>query len=62
MKCKCIKDYRDDNVDFKANEVYDYISVPTSGRFPPVYKIYNGKIGQTSVTHTEFKTHFRRVA
>ena len=62
MKCKCIKDYRDRNVDFKANEVYEYISVPTSSRFPPVYKIHNGKIGQISITHNEFKKHFRRVA
>jgi hypothetical protein len=62
MKCKCLRDYRDGNVDFKANEEYEFIAVPTSGLFPPVYKIHNGRFGQKAFTHSEFKTYFRRVA
>lgn len=62
MKCKCIKDYGEGNVDFKANEVYEYITVPTSSQFPPVYEIYNGKLRQKIFSHAEFKTYFRRAA
>jgi len=62
MKCKCLKEYRDDRVHFKANEIYEYKSVPTSSRFPPVYKIYNGNLGQKVLTYAEFNSFFRRVA
>lgn len=62
MKCKCLRDYRDGNVDFKANEIYEFVTIPTSSRFPPVYRIYNGKLGQKAFTYSEFKTYFRRVA
>ena len=60
MKCKCIKDYSDRNVDFKANEVYEYITVPTSSQFPPVYEIYDGKLRQKIFSNDEFKIYFRR--
>ena len=61
MKCKCIKDYSDGNIDFKADEVYVYNTVPTSSQFPPVYEIYNGKLRQKIFSNAEFKTYFRRV-
>ena len=62
MKCKCIKDYRDSSVHFLENEIYEYRSVPTSSRFPPVYRIYNGHLGQKVLSYTEFQSFFRRVA
>ncbi len=61
MKCKCIKDYSDSNIDFKADEVYVYDTVPTSSRFPPVYEIYDGKLRQKIFSQAEFYTYFRRI-
>jgi hypothetical protein len=52
--------HSDGNVDFKANEVYEYITVPTSNQFLPVYEIYNGKLRQKIFSNAEFKTYFRR--
>jgi hypothetical protein len=62
MKCRCFKDYRDGKIHFKANEIYEYNTVPTSSRFPPVYVIYNGNFGRKVLTYAEFKSLFRRVA
>ena len=62
MICRCIKDYRDSNVYFKANEKYEFITVPTSSRYPPVYKIYNGKRGHKNFSYIEFNTYFRMTA
>jgi hypothetical protein len=59
MKCRCIKEYRDRNVDFKVNEIYECFTVTTSSQYPPVYKIYNGSHGQKIFDHIEFKTYFR---
>ena len=62
MKCKCLKDYRDGRIHFKADEIYEYKAVPTSSRYPPVYRIYNGNYGQKVFSYNEFKSFFRRVA
>jgi hypothetical protein len=62
MKCRCIKDYRDSNVNFKVNEIYEFITVTTSSQYPPLYKIYNGKRAQKIFNHIEFKTYFRMAA
>ncbi len=59
MKCRCIKDYKDGNVDFRVNEIYEFFTVSTSSQYPPVYKIYNGSHGQKIFDHKEFKNHFR---
>lgn len=62
MKCRCIKDYRDRNVSFKVNEIYEFFSVITSSQYPPIYKIHNGSRGQKVFDHLEFKTYFRITA
>ena len=62
MKCRCIKAYRDDKVSFKVNEIYDAHTVLTSGRYPPVYRIYNSHLGQKVFDHSEFREHFRITA
>ncbi len=62
MKCRCIKNYNDGNVNFKINELYEYMTMPTSLRYPVVYMIYNGTHKYKSFTYTEFNEYFRMAA
>jgi len=62
MKCICIKSYNDGYVNFKINESYDYISVPASFKYPPVYSIFNGMHNHKNFTYSEFNEYFKRAA
>ena len=62
MKCRCIKNYYDGYVNFKINELYEYMTMPTSLRYPVVYMIYNGTHKYKSFTYTEFNQYFKKAA
>jgi hypothetical protein len=62
MKCICIKNYNDGQVNFKINELYEYITIPTSFKYPAVYRIFNGTYKFRNFTFSEFHEYFRNAA
>ncbi len=62
MKCRCIKNYNDGQVNFKLNELYEYMIMPTSFRYPVVYMIFNGTHKYKNLTYSEFNEYFSRAA
>jgi hypothetical protein len=62
MKCRCIKNYNDGFVNFKKNELYEYMIIPTSFRYPVVYKIFNSTYKYKNFTYSEFNEYFRSAA
>jgi hypothetical protein len=62
MKCRCIKNYNNGHVNFKLNELYEYVTIPTSFRYPPVYKIFNGMRNYKNFTYSEFNEYFTTAA
>ncbi len=57
-KCICKKNYKNSQIEFLLNSVYDYAIIPVTFWYPQIVRIYTDSFSFVNMPHNEFKKYF----